>query len=43
MARKRDCSYRYDSTDLAIRYRIVSLHADRLLYGADSRQALHFS
>ncbi|MGW6427474.1 arginine--tRNA ligase [Nocardia sp. NPDC055053] len=43
MARKRDGGYGYDSTDLAtIRYRIVSLHADRLLYVTDSRQALHF-
>ncbi|KQY36823.1 arginine--tRNA ligase [Nocardia sp. Root136] len=43
MARKRDGGYGYDSTDLAtIRYRIGSLHADRLLYVTDSRQALHF-
>ncbi|MGQ4619988.1 arginine--tRNA ligase domain-containing protein, partial [Nocardia sp. R7R-8] len=43
MARKRDGGYGYDSTDLAtIRYRITSLHADRLLYVTDSRQALHF-
>ncbi len=43
MARKRDGGYGYDSTDLAtIRYRIASLHADRLLYVTDSRQALHF-
>ncbi|MFD3707112.1 arginine--tRNA ligase [Nocardia sp. NPDC058658] len=43
MARKRDGGYGYDSTDLAtIRYRISSLHADRLLYVTDSRQALHF-
>ncbi|MEU4323076.1 arginine--tRNA ligase [Nocardia fluminea] len=43
MVRKRDGGYGYDSTDLAtIRYRITSLHADRLLYVTDSRQALHF-
>ncbi|WP_083884469.1 arginine--tRNA ligase [Nocardia higoensis] len=43
MARKRDGGYGYDSTDLAtIRYRIASLHANRLLYVTDSRQALHF-
>ncbi|MGW6124213.1 arginine--tRNA ligase [Nocardia sp. NPDC055165] len=43
MVRKRDGGYGYDSTDLAtIRYRIASLHADRLLYVTDSRQALHF-
>ncbi|MFD4402467.1 arginine--tRNA ligase [Nocardia sp. NPDC058499] len=38
-----DGGYGYDSTDLAtIRYRITTLHADRLLYVTDSRQALHF-
>ncbi|MFB8004132.1 arginine--tRNA ligase [Nocardia sp. NPDC056000] len=43
MVRKRDGGYGYDSTDLAtIRYRIAHLHADRLLYVTDSRQALHF-
>ncbi|MFC9963880.1 arginine--tRNA ligase [Nocardia ignorata] len=43
MARKRDGGYGYDSTDLAtIRYRIATLHADRLLYVTDSRQSLHF-
>ncbi|MFD3464205.1 arginine--tRNA ligase [Nocardia fluminea] len=43
MVRKRDGGYGYDGTDLAtIRYRIASLHADRLLYVTDSRQALHF-
>ncbi|MFI8973151.1 arginine--tRNA ligase [Nocardia asteroides] len=43
MARKRDGGYGYGSTDLAtIRYRIASLHADRLLYVTDSRQSLHF-
>ncbi len=43
MVRKSDGGYGYDSTDLAtIRYRIMNLHADRLLYVTDSRQALHF-
>ncbi|WP_084466149.1 arginine--tRNA ligase [Nocardia salmonicida] len=43
MVRKSDGGYGYDSTDLAtIRYRITSLHADRMLYVTDSRQALHF-
>ncbi|MEV6390204.1 arginine--tRNA ligase [Nocardia xishanensis] len=43
MVRKRDGGYGYDSTDLAtIRYRTANLHADRLLYVTDSRQALHF-
>ncbi|MGW4738524.1 arginine--tRNA ligase [Nocardia xishanensis] len=43
MVRKRDGGYGYDSTDLAtIRYRIATLHPDRLLYVTDSRQALHF-
>ncbi|OBF71983.1 arginine--tRNA ligase [Mycobacterium sp. 852002-51759_SCH5129042] len=43
MVRKRDGGYGYDSTDLAtIRYRIATLHADRLLYVTDSRQSLHF-
>lgn len=43
MVRKRDGGYGYDTTDLAtIRYRIKTLHADRLLYVTDSRQALHF-
>ena len=43
MVRKRDGGYGYDTTDLAtIRYRITELHAQRLLYVTDSRQALHF-
>ncbi|WP_280194874.1 arginine--tRNA ligase [Nocardia farcinica] len=43
MVRKSDGGYGYDSTDLAtIRYRVMNLHADRLLYVTDSRQALHF-
>ncbi|MFE3187430.1 arginine--tRNA ligase [Nocardia sp. NPDC059240] len=44
MVRKSDGGYGYDSTDLAtIRYRITTLHADRLLYVTDSRQSLHFA
>lgn len=43
MVRKRDGGYGYDTTDLAtLRYRIVELGADRILYLVDSRQALHF-
>lgn len=43
MLRKRDGGYGYDTTDLAtIRYRVQTLHAERLLYVTDSRQALHF-
>ncbi|WP_285902116.1 arginine--tRNA ligase [Frankia sp. AiPs1] len=43
MVRKSDGGYGYDTTDLAtIRYRIRDLHADRLLYVVDARQALHF-
>jgi arginyl-tRNA synthetase len=43
MVRKSDGGYGYDTTDLAtIRYRIRDLHADRILYVVDARQALHF-
>ncbi|MEV6280957.1 arginine--tRNA ligase [Nocardia sp. NPDC051832] len=43
MVRKGDGGYGYDTTDLAtIRYRLAQLHAERLLYVTDSRQALHF-
>ena len=43
MVRKTDGGYGYDTTDLAtIRYRIRDLHANRLLYVVDARQALHF-
>ncbi|WP_338757268.1 arginine--tRNA ligase [Nocardia vulneris] len=43
MVRKSDGGYGYDTTDLAtIRYRIDTLHAQRLLYVTDARQALHF-
>jgi arginyl-tRNA synthetase len=43
MVRKKDGGYGYDTTDLAtIRHRTRDLHADRLLYVVDARQALHF-
>ncbi|RIQ15766.1 arginine--tRNA ligase [Jiangella rhizosphaerae] len=43
MLRKRDGGYGYDTTDLAtLRYRVAELHADRILYVVDARQALHF-
>jgi arginyl-tRNA synthetase len=36
--------YLYGTTDLAaVRYRVENLHADRIIYTHDSRQALHFS
>ena len=36
--------YLYGTTDLAaLRYRIETLHANRIIYTHDSRQALHFS
>jgi arginyl-tRNA synthetase len=41
--RKRDGGYGYDTTDLAaIRYRIVDLKADRLMYLVAAEQSLHF-
>ncbi|TDD65752.1 arginine--tRNA ligase [Jiangella aurantiaca] len=41
--RKRDGGYGYDTTDLAtLRHRVSELHADRILYVVDARQALHF-
>jgi arginyl-tRNA synthetase len=43
IVRKRDGGYGYAATDLAaLRQRIDDLHADRLLYIVDARQALHF-
>ena len=43
MVRKKDGGYGYDTTDLAtIRHRTRDLHADRILYVVDARQALHF-
>jgi len=36
--------YLYGTTDLAaLRYRVQTLHANRIIYTHDSRQALHFS
>jgi arginyl-tRNA synthetase len=41
--KKSDGGYLYGTTDLAaIRYRINELHADRIIYTHDSRQAQHF-
>lgn len=43
LVRKSDGGYLYATTDLAaMRYRNDVLHADRVLYVTDSRQALHF-
>jgi arginyl-tRNA synthetase len=42
--RKSDGGYGYGVTDLAaIRYRVLELHADRLIYVTDARQAQHFA
>jgi len=43
IVRKSDGGFGYAVTDLAaIRYRVEKLHADRILYVVDARQALHF-
>ena len=43
IVRKSDEGFLYATTDLAaIRYRVCQLHADRVLYVVDARQALHF-
>jgi len=43
IVRKADGGYLYATTDLAaLRYRAGALHADRMLYFVDQRQALHF-
>jgi arginyl-tRNA synthetase len=43
IVQKADEGYLYATTDLAaIRYRVDQLHADRILYVVDARQALHF-
>lgn len=43
IVRKRDGGYGYAATDLAaVRYRVETLGADRILYVVDARQALHF-
>lgn len=43
IVRKQDGGYLYATTDLAaVRYRVGTLHADRVLYVVDARQGLHF-
>jgi len=43
IVQKKDGGYLYATTDLAaIRYRLRTLHADRILYFVDHRQSLHF-
>jgi arginyl-tRNA synthetase len=43
IVQKSDEGYLYATTDLAaIRYRVGELHANRILYVVDARQALHF-
>ena len=43
IVQKQGGGFLYASTDLAcLRYRVSTLHADRLLYVVDHRQALHF-
>ena len=43
MLRKSDGGYGYASTDVAaIRYRLVDLHADRIIYVVGSEQHQHF-
>ncbi len=43
IVQKSDGAYLYATTDLAaVRYRAQTLHADRVLYFVDARQALHF-
>jgi len=43
IVQKSDGGYLYATTDLAaMRYRVGELHADRVLYVTDSRQAQHF-
>ncbi len=44
IVQKSDGGYNYETFDLAaVRYRIAELHADRIIYVTDARQALHFS
>ena len=43
IVQKNDGGFGYATTDLAaIRYRVRTLHAKRILYVVDARQALHF-
>ncbi len=44
IVRKADGAYLYSTTDLAaMRYRVSELHADRIVYVVDERQAQHFA
>ncbi|HEX7081621.1 MAG TPA: arginine--tRNA ligase [Gammaproteobacteria bacterium] len=44
IVRKRDGGYLYATTDLAAaRYRLRTLHADRIIYVTDARQSQHFA
>ncbi|HEY3559850.1 MAG TPA: arginine--tRNA ligase [Kribbella sp.] len=43
IVRKSDGGFGYSATDLAaVRHRVSALHADRIVYVVDHRQALHF-
>ncbi|MBP9742542.1 MAG: arginine--tRNA ligase [Burkholderiales bacterium] len=43
IVQKKDGGYLYSTTDLAaINYRVHNLHADRIIYVVDARQAFHF-
>jgi arginyl-tRNA synthetase len=43
IVQKQDGGYLYSTTDLAaVRYRVTTLKADRVLYVVDARQSLHF-
>lgn len=43
IVQKKDGGYLYATTDLsAIRYRVDTLHVDKILYVVDARQSLHF-
>ncbi|TDU89309.1 arginyl-tRNA synthetase [Kribbella voronezhensis] len=43
IVRKSDGGFGYSATDLAaVRHRVSDLHADRIIYVVDHRQALHF-
>ncbi|MFD3405132.1 arginine--tRNA ligase [Kribbella sp. NPDC058693] len=43
IVRKADGGFGYSATDLAaVRHRVSTLHADRIVYVVDHRQALHF-
>jgi arginyl-tRNA synthetase len=43
IVRKSDGGFGYSATDLAaVRHRVTTLHADRIVYVVDHRQALHF-